>query len=132
MMKTIVVAGVIASTLACGAAEARGRLGAVLGGAAIGAVGGVILGSALSARAAPVPVYADPPPPRRVTVEEVDVPVRRVVEHSPWDDRAYDLHERCDAGDRHACVRFGILIGQHREHVAEWRRTHPDYFSYED
>lgn len=131
MMKAIVVAGVIASTLACGTAEARDRLGAVLGGAAIGAVGGVILGSALSARAAPAPVYLDQPP-RRVTVEEVDPPVRRVVEHSPWDDRAYDLHERCDTGDRHACVRFGILIGQHRERVAEWRRSHPDYFSYED
>ncbi len=47
-------------------------------------------------------------------------------------DRAFDLHERCDSGDRHACVRFGILIGQHREHVAAWRRSHPDYFSYED
>lgn len=131
MMKTIVVAGVIVSTIACGAADARDRLGAVLGGAAIGAVGGVILGSALSARAAPAPVYLEPPTPQRVTVEEVE-PVRHVVERSPWDDRAFDLHERCDAGDRHACVRFGILIGQHREHVAEWRRSHPDYFSYED
>lgn len=132
MMRTIVVAGVIASTLACGAAEARDRLGAVLGGAAIGAVGGVILGSALSARAAPAPVYLEPPPPRRITVEEVEPPVRHIVTRSPWDDRADDLHERCDAGDRRACVRFGILIGQHRERVAEWRRSRPDYFSYED
>ena len=31
-----------------------------------------------------------------------------------------------------ACVRFGILIGQHRERVAQWRRSHPDFFSYED
>ena len=134
-MRTLVLAaGALASILACGQAQAGDKFGAVLGGAAVGAVGGVLLGSALSARAQPAPAYYAPP--RRPTVVEVeeDVPVRRrvVVERNPWDDRAFRLHERCEDGDRHACIRFGVLIGQHRERVAEWRRDHPDFFTYED
>lgn len=131
MMKHVIVAGVIAATLACGSAQAGDRLGAVLGGVAVGAVGGVLLGSALSAQARPRPVYVQPAPPP--TVEYVEPAPRRVVAvRSSFDDQAYSLHERCDDGDRRACIRFGIVIGQHRERVADWRRSHPDYFSYED
>lgn len=125
-MRSIVVAGLIASTLACGSAQAGDKLGAVLGGVAVGAVGGAIIGSALTAHAqpAPPPVYyqaAPPPPPV----------VRTIVAPDPFDDQAYRLHMGCEAGDRRSCIRFGILIGQHRERVAQWRRTHPDFFSYE-
>ncbi len=136
MRKTIVVAGLIASTLACGQAQAGDKLGAVLGGAALGTAGGLILGSALAnanrPQSAPA-YYVAPPPPRPAPVEYVEAAPRRVmVERSPFDGRAADLHMRCDDGDRHACIRFGILIGQHHEHIAEWRRSHPDFFSYED
>jgi hypothetical protein len=37
-------------------------------------------------------------------------------------------HVACDRGDRAACVRFGILIGQNRERETEWRRTHPEWW----
>lgn len=131
-MKRVIVAGVIASTLVCGSAQAGDKLGAVLGGVAVGTVGGVLLGSALSQQARPRPVYLQPAPPPP-TVEYVEPAPRRVVAvRSSFDDEAYGLHARCDDGDRHACVRFGIIIGQHRERVADWRRSHPDYFSYED
>jgi hypothetical protein len=43
----------------------------------------------------------------------------------------YELRGACEAGDRRACVRFGIIIGENRERVAEWRHAHPDYFFYE-
>jgi hypothetical protein len=38
------------------------------------------------------------------------------------------FHQLCDKGDRRACVRFGILIGENRERHAEWRRLHPEWF----
>jgi len=41
------------------------------------------------------------------------------------------LHELCDHGDRRACVRFGIILGESRERHEEWRRMHPEYFWWE-
>jgi len=41
------------------------------------------------------------------------------------------LHQLCDKGDRRACVRFGILIGENRERHAEWRRAHPEWWWWE-
>jgi hypothetical protein len=38
------------------------------------------------------------------------------------------LHFECDRGDRPACVRFGVMIGESRERHAEWRRTHPEWW----
>ena len=38
------------------------------------------------------------------------------------------LHQLCDKGDRRACVRFGMMLGEMRERHAEWRRTHPEWF----
>jgi hypothetical protein len=38
------------------------------------------------------------------------------------------FHQLCDKGDRRACVRFGILIGENRERHAEWRRMHPEWW----
>jgi hypothetical protein len=37
-------------------------------------------------------------------------------------------HVLCDQGYRPACIRFGIIIGQNRGRVAEWRREHPDWW----
>jgi hypothetical protein len=37
----------------------------------------------------------------------------------------------CEAGDRGACVRLGILIGENRERRAQWRRQNPEFFFWE-
>jgi hypothetical protein len=41
------------------------------------------------------------------------------------------LHQLCNQGDRRACVRFGILIGENRQRHADWRRAHADWFWWE-
>ena len=46
-------------------------------------------------------------------------------------DRMLALRQDCEEDDRRACVRLGILIGEHRERRAAWRREHPDVFFYE-
>jgi hypothetical protein len=46
-------------------------------------------------------------------------------------ERMLELRQACDVGDRRACVRLGIVIGEHRERREEWRREHPDVFFYE-
>ena len=125
----------IAATLAallCGlplCAEAKdGRNGAALGGLAVGAVGGLLLGQALSgqdAAPAPAPVEVEPEP----------VPVRRplpVVDEDPSFRKAMRLRRACDDGSRQACIRFGIIIGQNREREAEWRREEPDMFAWDN
>jgi hypothetical protein len=68
-----------------------------------------------AAAAAPV---AAPAPPRRVRRDELR-------------DRMLELREGCDEGDRRACVRLGIIIGENRERRASWRREHPEVFFYE-
>ena len=134
MFRKAAAAGLVAAMMTTGVAQAGDHTGAVLGGLAVGVAGGAILGAALSQpRPAPPPAYVvarpqppvyavAPPPPRTVYV---DRPVA-----GPYDDRMMALHAACDDGDRHACIRFGVLIGQHKERVAEWRRMHPDYFAY--
>jgi hypothetical protein len=41
------------------------------------------------------------------------------------------FHQLCDKGDRRACVRFGILIGQNEQRHADWRRSHADWWWWE-
>jgi hypothetical protein len=41
------------------------------------------------------------------------------------------LHFDCEHNDRRACIRFGILIGEHHEFHGEWRKTHPDWWWWE-
>jgi hypothetical protein len=67
---------------------------------------------------AAAPVAAAPPPPRRVARDELR-------------DRMLQLREGCDEGDRRACVRLGIIIGENRERRGAWRREHPEVFFYE-
>jgi hypothetical protein len=40
-------------------------------------------------------------------------------------------HELCNKGDRRACIRFGILIGQNQRRHADWRRAHADWWWWE-
>ena len=94
----------------------------MLGGLAVGAVGVAILGNALAQpRQAPVYLAPPPPAPRVVYVQPAG---------DPFESRMSLLHDACDDGDRHACIKFGIIIGQHQERVADWRHIHPDYFTY--
>jgi hypothetical protein len=37
------------------------------------------------------------------------------------------FHQHCNKGDRKACIRFGIMIGENRERHAQWRSIHPEF-----
>jgi hypothetical protein len=41
------------------------------------------------------------------------------------------FHQLCDKGDRRACVRFGMMLGENRERHAEWRRLHREWWWWE-
>ena len=41
------------------------------------------------------------------------------------------FHQLCEKGDRRACVRFGILIGQNQQRHADWRKAHADWWWWE-
>jgi hypothetical protein len=41
------------------------------------------------------------------------------------------LHRLCDDGDKRACVRFGMMFNENRAHHDEWRRSHPEFFSFQ-
>jgi hypothetical protein len=41
------------------------------------------------------------------------------------------FHQLCDKGDRKACIRFGIMLGQNQQRHADWRRQHAEWFWYE-
>lgn len=48
-----------------------------------------------------------------------------------WDElraRMFELRSECEAGERRACIQFGIIIGENRERRAQWRREQPDLF----
>ncbi len=46
-------------------------------------------------------------------------------------DRLTGYRDACRDGDRRACVRMGIIIGQNQERRGQWQREHPDYFWWE-
>jgi hypothetical protein len=80
-------------------------------------------------------VQIDPSPP----LERPDyvAPPQRIqppvppAEDDRWNElreRMFELRSDCDDGDRRACVRLGIIIGENRERRAAWRREHPDLF----
>lgn len=78
----------------------------------------VVIAPEYCATPAAAPVEVAPPPPARVGRDELR-------------NRMLELREGCEDGDRRACVRLGILIGENRERRAAWRREHPDVFFYE-
>lgn len=133
-MKRILAGVLMAATLAGGVAQAKDNTAAILGGVAAGALGGVVLSNVLNNRQAPPPPQPTPVYVRSAPTVEVMEPAPRVrtVVASPYDDEAFNLKEACDNGSKRACIRFGIMLGKHQERVASWRRSHPDFFSYED
>jgi hypothetical protein len=66
-----------------------------------------------------------------VTVAPPSPPRARIV-RDELGDRMLQLRERCEDGDRRACVRLGIINGENRERRAAWRREHPDVFFYDE
>jgi hypothetical protein len=40
------------------------------------------------------------------------------------------LRQLCEGGDRRACVRFGMLLNENRSRHEEWRKSHPEFWSY--
>jgi hypothetical protein len=46
-------------------------------------------------------------------------------------ERLLRLRGECEDGDRRACVRFGMILGENRQRQAEWRRDHPEVFFFE-
>ena len=121
---------VVVGSLCAPVQAAEGRNGAAAAGLAAGVLGGVLLdrtllngGQPQQAPVAAQPVYVDPQPTYAVR------PVRAAPD--PYFNRMSGLKSQCDDGDTRACIRFGIIIGEHRERQAAWRRQSPDMFDYE-
>jgi hypothetical protein len=58
-------------------------------------------------------------------------PERRPAPRDELRERMITLRAACEEGDRRACVKLGIIIGENRERRAAWRRENPDLFFYE-
>src|SRR5271170_2881093 len=41
------------------------------------------------------------------------------------------LHQLCDGGDPHACFQFGFMLGADHALQTEWRRSHPELWTWE-
>jgi hypothetical protein len=74
------------------------------------------------------PEYCGPPVAAPV---EAAPPARARVVRDELRDRMLRLREECEEGERRACVRLGVLIGENRERRAAWRHEHPEVFFYE-
>jgi hypothetical protein len=55
----------------------------------------------------------------------------RTVRRDEIRERMLGLRVACNDGDRRACVRLGMILGEHRERHEEWRREHPEVFFFE-
>ena len=122
----------------------NGRKRSLLEGAALGVVGGVVLDRALQGNGiaaqqpvvvAPAPVYVDQRPTYAVPQREY-APQRPAFEPArarpdPYFSNMSRLKAACDDGDTGSCIKFGIIIGEHKERKAEWRRNHPDMFEWD-
>ena len=65
-----------------------------------------------------------------VTVTAITIPSYAYAQNNA-EAEMIGFHELCNKGDRRACVRFGILIGQNQQRHADWRRSHADWFWWE-
>jgi hypothetical protein len=78
---------------------------------------------------------AEPPPPPPVYREEIPRGERRFAPppgvRDPLRVQMFQFRQACEDGDRRACVRLGVVIGENRERRAQWRRENPDLFFYE-
>ncbi len=135
-----------------GGALLGGAAGAIIGGAATGKAGGAVVGGVIGAAAGAAIAsqgqarsggyyyYRDGCYRRRPDGAWVVVPPRYCGGPAPvavapvrdeLSDRMMEFRGRCEDGDRRACVRLGIIIGENRARREAWRRDYPDVFFYE-
>jgi hypothetical protein len=136
-----------------GGAILGGAAGAIVGGAlgggrgaAAGAIIGGATGAAIAAQGQPRPhgyryyqnaCYQQRPDGAWLVVppEYCAGPPAQPVAIAPYRDelgaRLIEFRAACEAGDRRACVRLGIIIGENRERREVWRHEHPEAFFYE-
>jgi hypothetical protein len=138
-----------------GGAILGGAAGAILGGAvgggrgaAVGAVIGGVTGAAIAAQGQPRPggyryyqqacyqqrgdgAWVAVAPQYCAPAAAAPVAVAPRVVRDELGARMVLLREGCEDGDRRACVRLGIIIGENRERRAAWRHEHPEVFFYE-
>jgi hypothetical protein len=133
-----------------GGAIVGGAAGAIIGGAlgggrgaATGAIIGGVTGAAIGAQGQPRPggyryyqnaCYQQRPDGAWLVVSPEycgGPPAAPVAVRDELGERLVELRERCEDGDRRACVRLGIIIGENRERRAAWRHEHPEAFFYE-
>ena len=69
--------------------------------------------------------------PGGVEIRPEPEPERRARPRDELRERMLRLREECEDGDKRACVRLGIIIGENRERREAWRREHPEVFFYE-
>jgi hypothetical protein len=50
---------------------------------------------------------------------------------SPREAELVGYHDLCDKGDRRACIRFGMILGENKAFHEEWRRRHPEFWTWE-
>jgi len=48
-----------------------------------------------------------------------------------WEGQIGRLHQRCNDGDRRACVHLGFVLGEVRDRRDEWRSRHAEWFWWE-
>jgi hypothetical protein len=139
-----------------GGAIIGGAAGAILGGAlgggrgaAVGAIVGGTTGAVIAAQGQPRPggyryyrngCYQErgdetwiivAPEYCAAATAPVEAPPPAAMVRDELRDRMLEFRERCEEGDRRACVRLGIVIGENRERRSAWRREHPEVFFYE-
>ena len=69
--------------------------------------------------------------PGGVEIRPGPEPERRPPPRDELRERLLGLRIACEDGDRRACVRFGIIIGENQERREEWRHENPELFFYE-
>ena len=130
-----------------GGAILGGAAGAILGGAlgggrgaVVGAIIGGATGAAIAAQGQPRPggyryyqnaCYQQRPDGAWLVVSPEYCAGPPAHYHDEFGDRLMEFREGCEHGDRRACVRLGIMIGENRERRADWRREYPEAFFYE-
>src|SRR5262245_48851100 len=97
------------------ASAKNGKNGAFAAGAGLGVVGGVLLGTPLSAP----PAYAAPAP-APVYVEPAPAPVRYYDRRWNEIDR---LRNACYDGSRRACIKFGMALERNRARREQWAQS---------
>ena len=75
--------------------------------------------------------FGDPAPGRFKHCVYAAREVERAAVRDELRERMLEFRAACEDGDRRACVRLGIIIGENRERRAAWRRDHPELFFYE-